>query len=168
MKRFTFTLCLMFGLLATYGQTSILQVVSPAGGYYLSTEANISVSWTLGEPVVGTLINESEGIILTQGFQQGDFVIVNVPVDPSAGFTARIFPNPAKDETTLKLTLPTLGRINLTVLDITGRVVMSDQFDVTTQEYSRTLNVTGLRAGIYLIRISSGTKISKVLKFIKE
>jgi hypothetical protein len=168
MKRFTITLIISLAFIAVNGQTSILEVISPAGGYYVSTEAGVSVSWTLGEPVVGTLVNEAEGIILTQGFQQGDFVIVNVPVDPAIGFTARVFPNPAKDETTVKITMPTQGRINLMVFDITGRVVLSDQFDMFTQEYSHTLNVSSLRAGIYLIRVNSGTKSSRVLKLIKE
>lgn len=168
MKRFTIGLLLTLGVLTVYGQTSILEVISPAGGYYTNNDLGISVSWTLGEPVVGTLVNDTEGIILTQGFQQGDYVIVSVPVDPNLGFTARIYPNPAKDETSLKITLPTLGRVRLMVFDITGRVVLSDQFEVTTQEYSHNLNISSLRAGIYLIRVNAGNKSSKVLKLIKE
>jgi hypothetical protein len=168
MKRLITTLFASFCFIAVFGQSSILEVISPAGGYYVSAEAGVSVSWTLGEPVVGTLFNETEGIMLTQGFQQGDFVIVNVPVDPNIGFTARVFPNPAKVETTVKITMPTQGRVTLMVFDITGRVVISEQFDVFTQEYSYTLNVSSLRAGIYLIRVNSGTKSSKVLKLIKE
>lgn len=168
MKKTITTLVASLCFIAVYGQTSILEVISPAGGYYVSTEAGVSVSWTLGEPVVGTLINEAEGIMLTQGFQQGDFVVVNVPVDPNLGFTAKIFPNPAKTETTVKITSPIQGMVTLTVFDITGRVVLSEQFNVFSQEYSHQLNVSSLRAGIYLIRINAGTKSSKVLKLIKE
>ena len=168
MKRITLLLSLLLVVLGTYGQTSILEVISPAGGYYVSTEAGINVSWTLGEPVVGTLTNTEAGIILTQGFQQGDFIIVNVPTDPLAGFTAKLYPNPAKDETYIKITMPNPGRINLSIFDITGRAIIADQFDVSSIEYSYKLNVSSLRAGIYLIRINSGTKVSKVLKLIKE
>lgn len=42
------------------------QVIAPAGGYYEG--GNISISWTLGEPVIETF--EGADIILTQGFQQ--------------------------------------------------------------------------------------------------
>ncbi len=168
MKKITTTLLLVLGFLFAQSQTSILEVISPAGGYVYSSEAGISVSWTLGEPVVGTLINESEGIMLTQGFQQGDFVVVDVPVDPNSTFSAKLYPNPAKDETTIKITLPTLGRVSLSVIDITGRVILTDQFDVNDKEFNHRLNVSSLRAGIYLIKLNVGTKASRVLKLIKE
>jgi len=42
------------------------EVISSAGGYYQNE--NISLSWTLGEPVIETF--EGSGLILTQGFQQ--------------------------------------------------------------------------------------------------
>nr|NQU92395.1 hypothetical protein [Bacteroidota bacterium] len=42
------------------------QVIASAGGFYEGE--NISLSWTLGEPVIETF--EGNGIILTQGFQQ--------------------------------------------------------------------------------------------------
>jgi len=42
------------------------QVIASAGGYYEGE--NISLSWTLGEPVIETF--EGNDIILTQGFQQ--------------------------------------------------------------------------------------------------
>jgi len=42
------------------------QVIASAGGYYEGD--NISISWTLGEPIIETF--EGADIILTQGFQQ--------------------------------------------------------------------------------------------------
>ncbi|HOP03145.1 MAG TPA: T9SS type A sorting domain-containing protein [Tenuifilaceae bacterium] len=168
MKKLSTTLLLVLGFFFAQAQTSILEVISPAGGYVYNSDAGISVSWTLGEPVVGTLINETEGIIITQGFQQGDFVIVDVPVDPNLILSAKLYPNPAKDETTIKITLPTIGRVNLSVIDITGRIIITDQFEATDNEISHRLNVSSLRAGIYLVKLNVGTKASKVLKLIKE
>jgi hypothetical protein len=46
--------------------TNAQQVIASAGGYYEGE--NVSVSWTLGEPVIETF--EGADIILTQGFQQ--------------------------------------------------------------------------------------------------
>ncbi len=46
--------------------TNAQQVIASAGGYYEGD--NISISWTLGEPVIETFVGED--IILTQGFQQ--------------------------------------------------------------------------------------------------
>jgi len=47
-------------------QTKAQQVIAAAGGYYEGE--NISLSWTLGEPVTETF--SAGGAILTQGFQQ--------------------------------------------------------------------------------------------------
>ncbi len=46
-------------------QAKAQQVVATAGGYYEGD--NLSLSWTLGEPVIETF--NSGGLILTQGFQ---------------------------------------------------------------------------------------------------
>jgi hypothetical protein len=46
--------------------TNAQQVIASAGGYYEGD--NISLSWTLGEPVTETF--SGGGVILTQGFQQ--------------------------------------------------------------------------------------------------
>jgi hypothetical protein len=47
-------------------QAKAQQVIASAGGYYEGE--NISLSWTLGEPVTETF--SAGGVILTQGFQQ--------------------------------------------------------------------------------------------------
>ena len=47
-------------------QVKAQQVIASAGGYYEGD--NISISWTLGEPVTETF--SGGGVILTQGFQQ--------------------------------------------------------------------------------------------------
>jgi len=64
-----FTLILSLALVQTFGQTPaiVMQVVSSAGGSYSTT--GLSVDWTLGEPVIGTVTGT--GLMLTQGFQQG-------------------------------------------------------------------------------------------------
>nr|NQU93634.1 hypothetical protein [Bacteroidota bacterium] len=65
MKKITSHLLLLL-LTSIIIQSSAQQVISTAGGYFEGE--NISLSWTLGEPVIETF--EGNGIILTQGFQQ--------------------------------------------------------------------------------------------------
>ena len=152
--------------LISYSQTSILEVISPAGGFFQNE--NISISWTLGEPVIETWVNESAGIMVTSGFQQGDFTLVSVPHNPLAGFNVQMFPNPARLETNIKVTLPTLGQVNITVLDVTGRTIIQEMFNPATLEHTHPLVVSSLKPGIYLVRVHSGAKLVKVLKLIKE
>lgn len=62
-----FTVLLFVALLAgAFAQISAQQVVASAGGYYEGE--NISLSWTVGEPVIETF--SGTNVILTQGFQQ--------------------------------------------------------------------------------------------------
>lgn len=58
-----FSVCLAVGVMA---QTMEQNVISGGGNY--SENGGISLSWTLGEPVIATF--ENGGLVLTQGFQQ--------------------------------------------------------------------------------------------------
>ncbi|HPI69858.1 MAG TPA: InlB B-repeat-containing protein [Tenuifilaceae bacterium] len=69
MKKITLILGMVLLSIASFGQNDDLKVVSPAGGYF--TGSGITLSWTLGEPVIATF--SAGDILLTQGFQQGDF-----------------------------------------------------------------------------------------------
>jgi hypothetical protein len=166
MKRILLILCLASFSLNIFSQTSVLEVVSSAGGY-LQGE-NITVSWTLGEPVIDAWVNENAGIMVTSGFQQGNLSTTNVPDNLLPSFGVQMFPNPANEKTSIKVTLSAVAKVNIAVHDVTGRVVMQDFFNPLTLEHTHTLNVSSLKSGIYLVRVSSGSNLSKVLKLVKE
>jgi hypothetical protein len=63
-KSILFLIVIAFASLSI--QLKAQQVIASAGGYYEGE--NISLSWTLGEPVTETF--SAGGVILTQGFQQ--------------------------------------------------------------------------------------------------
>lgn len=166
MKKIILSLILVSFTLFSMSQTSILEVVSPAGGTFQGTD--ISVSWTLGEPVIETWVNEEAEIMLTSGFQQGNFAITSVPNQMLSDFSVSMYPNPSKDETSIQVNLPELGKVNIAVIDLTGRKVINEQYEQGSHEHTFKLNVSGLKAGIYLVRIHSGSKYARVLKLIKE
>lgn len=168
MKKFTLISFLLLSLFAAKAQTSILEVVSPAGSYFVNEGAGISISWTLGEPVTATFVNEGAGIILTQGFQQGNMFATSLPENISSTFSAQIYPNPAKTEATIKVSAPGLAKVNVQVFDITGRIIIFESFEPTASEHQYKLNVSTLKQGIYLVKVSSGNKQQKVIKLIKE
>jgi hypothetical protein len=63
-KSILFLTAIAFAILSINAKAQ--QVIASAGGYYEGE--NISMSWTLGEPVTETF--SAGGVILTQGFQQ--------------------------------------------------------------------------------------------------
>lgn len=84
MKKITLILGMVLLSIASFGQNNDLKVVSPAGGYF--TGSGITLSWTLGEPVIATF--SAGDILLTQGFQQGDFW------SPPQSYTLILLANP--------------------------------------------------------------------------
>ncbi len=77
-KVFFLLIFIAFALIAINGKTQ--EVISTSGGYF--ENENISMSWTVGEPVIETFAGAD--VILTQGFQQpySFFLhqILNIPI----------------------------------------------------------------------------------------
>lgn len=102
---------------ASNAQSIERQVIGSAGGY---DEANgISVSYTVGEPVVETAITGS--VILTQGFQQPDDIStgINEPVKINVEYT--VYPNPTDDHLFVEMKADKEANVMLMMYDLTGR-----------------------------------------------
>lgn len=166
MKRI-FTLILSLALMQAFGQTSVLEVVSPAGGYF--SNGTISISWTLGEPVIGTLINTNANLMLTQGFQQGNLFNVDVPITDLPSLTIKMYPNPAIKQVHFAINNPEAkGEFTVDLYDITGRKILTENFGQFVDQEEKSLDVSTLKSGIYLVQAKVGNRVSKVLKLIKE
>jgi hypothetical protein len=127
-------------------QRAFCQEVLSSGGN--SGRVNeISLSWTIGEPVVKTLTGQ--GAILTQGFQQG-FLRSNsaqLITDQIPAF--RIFPNPANDFLIVQAEKPAETGWIITIIDAYGRILHECLMNQTKID----LNVGQYSSGHYLIKI---------------
>jgi hypothetical protein len=166
MRTITLTFGIIFYALMALGQDHRLEVVSSAGGYFENN--NISVSWTLGETIIDTWVNETLGIIVSSGFHQGDYKITSIPEVPITEYNVQLFPNPTTHFVNLQLEMPQVDRVNIVLVDISGRAIIQDEFLPAANEFIYTLNVTTLKSGLYLIRVYAGSGQVKVLKFIKN
>jgi hypothetical protein len=161
-----FTLILSLALVQAFGQTPavVMQVVSSSGGYYATT--NLSISWTLGEPVTTTLSGSS--IILTQGFQQGNLFATNVTNPELSSTDFKMYPNPAISKVYFEVNNKNAkGDFIVEVYDITGRKIIHENLGVFNQEL-KDLNVSSLKSGIYLVKVTIGSFNGDVIKLIKE
>lgn len=165
-----FTLILSLALLEAFGQTSpaiAMQVLSSAGGY--QTTSTFSISWTLGEPVTGTITGTSN--ILTQGFQQGNLLGTNiVPTDPEgASMNLKMYPNPAFSKVYFKVdNKEAKGDFLVEVFDITGRKIINEVLGEFNSQETLDLSVVLLKPGIYLVKVKIGNFQSDVIKLVKE
>ncbi len=156
----------LFAVAMVSAQTISHSVVASAGANHTDETSGISISWTLGEPVIGTLESGDGTIILTQGFQQGSLAgdVIVVPIDFSAEIT--VYPNPVTNYVNIKVDGLTSGTLKLEILDVHGR--LRAQHDNITNEHIVTINADNLNSGVYMLRFLSGEKTVKTVRLMKQ
>lgn len=162
-----YTVILLLFTLTAWSQDIPMQVVAAGGGYFESTAAGMSISWTMGEVAYTTL--KTSTYILTQGFQQGNLFSTSVEKPTSAVNGITIYPNPAKDYVKIRIDVQNVsGKALFELYDITGRKVISEQM-VIEQSEPVDLDLSELRSGIYLLKIvMEQEKFNRIVKLVKE
>ena len=155
MKKFIFILeLIIFWAIQSYCQ----EIISSAGKHHAA--GNIQVSWTLGEPIIETLIGD--GNILTQGFHQPKLTVTPVfTLNETSGI--KVYPNPSS---------------RIVYIELAGQ----QPFNATAELYSpdgklrkqqhvnnerAILNVQELPNGSYLLKISKDKELLKTFKLVK-
>jgi hypothetical protein len=136
----------------TFSQNINRSVIGTAGTY--SENGNISLSWTLGESVIKT--RSTEGLILNQGFQQGNLSVTTLSEREEMDFMMEIYPNPVKS----KLTIETDKRGQLyQLVNLDGQVVKSGRIENREMQ----MDFSGLPQGMYILKINN-RKTHKIIK----
>jgi len=141
MMKALFIAILVLISIESYNQTIDRSVVSSAGND-VDTET-ISVSWTLGEVATATL--NSDGLILSQGFHQGN-LFVNAIEGTEPAFQLKTYPNPVVNK--LIVESSELNQL-YEIIDANGRVIKNGFIDSNPFE----LDLTNLPSGPYFLRV---------------
>lgn len=79
----------------------------------------------------------------------------------------QLLPNPAKDQTQLKIQSAWVGKINVVISDLTGRIVRQTSIQKSGADLSYTLSTKLLPQGVYILTIGTkGHTISR--RFVKQ
>lgn len=132
---------MLLGLFVAESQTLSSSVISVAGGYE-KTPSGMSLSWTIGEPIVDPL--RSGDLVLTQGFQQPDLKISTAFTDPGFEAALSVYPNPASDY--LQLETDYEQPIQFHLVDLSGKLINAG---VWSQRHA--VDVRDLSAGPYAL-----------------
>jgi hypothetical protein len=152
-----------------YGQDILMQVVSSSGGYYKDASSGLNISWTLGEPVIATLAPNGVDLMLTQGFQQGNLFGTDVPIPDFNSLQFKMYPNPAVNKVYFEVdNKDAKGTFTVEVFDITGRKIILENLGQFTNLERKSLPVSSLKPGIYLVKVIIGNYTSEITKLIKE
>lgn len=130
--------------------------VLAAGGSTDAFNNNLFISSTIGEPIAGTVTDGNK--IFNQGFQQSDLTIrVATQEVPQEQVSAKVFPNPAKDEMVVELDNVTTENVTLRLYNVSGQLLLSQKTEVKQGQPIR-LDVNFFSNGLYLLRITQNGK----------
>jgi hypothetical protein len=150
MKLLKLCLAISIFLLSTNNfraQTVTSFVVSSAGDYVQN--GNYSISYTVGETITATLSSSSN--ILTQGFQQTDYVVSEVTGEAIPGFNVKVYPIPSDDELTIEFSDDIQQDANILLYDELGRIIFSKE---TTDRINK-INVAQLANTYYFLEVTN-------------
>lgn len=157
----TISLLLYAGIIMAQSITPF--VIASTGNF--STAANFTLSSTLGEVMVKTETGTNN--ILTQGFHQPGGVGTSIQQIDEGGTSIVVYPNPATDHLTVKISSDQYDRFNIELIDLPGQEIFvryeEDQYS-TNNIY--TINTSALAQGIYMLHITSyNNEFVRTIKF---
>jgi len=159
--KYRLTIGLLIIVPVLWAQQPVQERISSAGGNY--TGGGVSLSWSLGAPVVPTLRSAEGKLVLTHGFQEK---ITVTPDDgniiPDIGII--VFPNPVSGILKIRFAEPPRVRIGLAITDSEGRIVISRHEEGFGDLLEVDLGM--LSGGLYLLRLDNGnrTNFYKIIK----
>ncbi|NQX91920.1 MAG: T9SS type A sorting domain-containing protein, partial [Flavobacteriales bacterium] len=89
--------------------------------------------------------------------------VTTVSVTDAEAFQAsmNVFPNPVRDNAELRFTLPNASEVTYEVTDMLGKVVLSENLGtVSAGTATQTLNLQGMEAGLYMVRVNAAGSVA--------
>jgi hypothetical protein len=121
-----------------------------AGMYIFADQAHYSIS---GEAVEGGQLLAMKIGSVTTAISENKLFASNIS----------LFPNPTKDEATVKLNLDKTEKVQVTIFDVQGKVVGSIiEKQLEKGEQTISLNTSNLSNGVYIVQLTAGGKSAKV------
>jgi len=135
-------------------QVELEREVVASGGNY-SSNANMSLSYTIGEPVIET--KSASSLVLTQGFQQSKTDTIVGIVEQGTAMRIKAYPNPTPDVVVLEINTDEQRDFRLDVYDVQGekQAIPNKELSVNGS-MKKELDFGDLAAGNYFIRLRSG------------
>jgi hypothetical protein len=163
MKKLTF----VFGIHFLCGLALIIttslhgqEVIGTAGDFHQNS--NVSVSWTIGEPVIETYTTGNA--VLTQGFQQPILVSVSIYENPELNFEINAFPNPTSDYLNVVISGRNYDKMIYSLFDVSGKLIDSRHIVSENTE----VIFSHLPVAVYVLRIIQGDQELKSFRIIKQ
>jgi len=146
MKYIVCIFCTLF-FLDGYAQKAQREVIA-SGGNSIQVD-QISVSYTVGQPIAGSNSNSRFSVI--EGFQRGLLEIVTSTPEALYPTELNIYPNPAHDEVQILARLPKAVGISARLYNLSGQIVATQTHDHPQSEHHMTLDLRTFAKGFYML-----------------
>jgi hypothetical protein len=131
--------------------TKLGEVAAANRGYYTFTDH---------APAIGVAFYRVKEIDADGKFRYSTIVKLNL----SNNFSLRAYPSPARDEVTIEHASTNKGTLSVTTMD--GRILK--QVDLRLELNQTIINLSGLKAGLYVVRFVNADGKTETTKLIKE
>ncbi len=142
MKKIIFTSCLFVIFFGTIDAQELM-LVSTGGA--LITEGSIQGSFSIGEMVIST--EPSQGIKLTQGFQQAMLFVVGIK--PIESGSLHVYPNPVSHYLHIELSSEE-NFVNIQIISLDGKIHLNRNETLSGQ---LSIDVKHLPTGSYILKM---------------
>lgn len=159
-KKIITTSIFVLATITMLSQTIDRQVFATAGTTV--SNANNKVTFTIGEPIIGTIQNST---VINQGFLAAASSNTTLAVDEQFLNTAiKVYPNPVQNNLQIDFTGIT-GEAKLMLYSITGQLVKTKKLNAQ----NNTILMSNLQSGLYLVNLHfTDYKTIKSFKIIKK
>lgn len=151
--------------LSSFSQEKNQSVIASAGD--ISRGNNVILEWTVGEPAVETLSNESA--MYTQGFHQPLLQVQKMSSDKDlAGLKniVRVYPNPSIATINVQFIKASVTPLIVSLVDMSGKVLFNNNLPANSTMLK--INVSRLSQGAYILHITDAQgKMQGDYKIIK-
>ncbi|MFO7616521.1 MAG: T9SS type A sorting domain-containing protein [Bacteroidales bacterium] len=156
------TCCLVL-ILFSFALTAKGQEVIASGGHHAKS-GDVQLSWTIGEPVIGTL--KAGGYILTQGFHQTRLSASAIDDLPLPGLKLSVYPNPFSDLLHLRIDEGDYSHLQYSLLSLEGKTLREKKINANQTD----IEMGSLPDGYYLLQVRDASgktvktyKVAKIL-----
>ena len=150
MKRKLFVAAILMVSVPALAQIKQSEVVSAGGGFIVKD--NVSVSYTIGEPVAGTVAKGD--LIVVHGFQQG-YLAVTTDINQLAvkDVDVKVYPNPVNTVMYVELSNIEAAGCVVKCFDMAGQLIKESEFG---DDSRLSFDMSGLPQGAYFVRVVAG------------
>jgi hypothetical protein len=153
-----YLLILLIALCSTFLQAQ--EVVTTAGSYGETTSG--SLSWTIGEPVIETITNETN--TLTQGFQQSKLTVTTINDLKVSGIELSVYPNPTNSFLSIEVKTDKQRDFLLSLFDLNGRLILQKKMAGNKQ----TIKMQNYKPGTYILKVTEANKEIRTYQIVKH